>query len=251
MDNSIKLSFCITCKNRINQIKRTLPKNLADNYSMKHKIDFVLIDFDSTDGLQDWLINNFEKEINEGYLKYYWTDQLPEWHLSIAKNTAHILAKGDILVNLDCDNYTGKNGGKFVLEHMLKYGIESIIFHQFSNTFGDGSCGRIAVSRKNFLSIGGYNEDFHPMGYQDIDIIIRLMIKGLNYIHVGTKKYNRAIPNIKEKGLENSSSKLTWGEMNTSNFILSRHNITTGNLIANANKPHIGIIKGIFSFKEN
>jgi glycosyltransferase involved in cell wall biosynthesis len=65
-NNNTTLSFCITCKNRLHQIKQTLPQNLTDNREMKGKVDFVLVDFGSTDGLQEWIIGNFEPEIEDG-----------------------------------------------------------------------------------------------------------------------------------------------------------------------------------------
>lgn len=98
------------------QIQQTLPQNIADNMEDKDKVELVLVDFGSQDGLQEWIADNFEKEIEEGFLKYYYTEELPYWHASIAKNTAHYLASHDIVVNLDCDNYTGPHGGVFLLE---------------------------------------------------------------------------------------------------------------------------------------
>ena len=81
----------------------------------------MLVDFGSTDVLQEWVVENFEKEINEGYFEYYYTEELKEWHASVAKNTSHMLSYHDIVVNLDCDNYTGLNGGMFVIKKILKY----------------------------------------------------------------------------------------------------------------------------------
>ena len=47
------LSFCITCKNRLHQISKTLPQNLKDN---KNKdIEFILVDFSSKDGLKEYV----------------------------------------------------------------------------------------------------------------------------------------------------------------------------------------------------
>lgn len=114
-------SFCITCKNRFHQISKTLRRNLDDNRLFKGLIEFILVDFGSTDGLYSWITNNFKHKMEEGYLKYYYTDELPYWHCSIAKNTSHLLAKNKILVNLDCDNYTGYNGGRFVIRQWLKH----------------------------------------------------------------------------------------------------------------------------------
>ena len=122
MDSSLtSLSFCITCKNRIHQIRQTLQKNLDDNRSHQDMIEFVLVDFGSTDGLKKWILSNFYQELSSGYLRYYYTDELPLWHASIAKNTAHSLARNNILVNLDCDNYTGRMGGNFVIQTFIKH----------------------------------------------------------------------------------------------------------------------------------
>ena len=65
-----KLSFCIACKNRLYQIKQTLPQNLEDNRKAKDFVEFILVDFGSDDGLQEWIAENFVNEIEEGYLKY-------------------------------------------------------------------------------------------------------------------------------------------------------------------------------------
>ncbi|GHV40035.1 hypothetical protein FACS1894179_05910 [Bacteroidia bacterium] len=248
-EDKTTLSFCITCKNRLHQIKQTLPQNLSDNIAMKGKIDFILVDFGSTDGLQKWIAENFESEIEDGYLKYYYTEELKSWHASVAKNTAHILSQSDILVNLDCDNYTGKNGGEFILKSMIKFGIHDTVIHQFSNKFGDGSYGRIALSKQNFISIGGYDESFEPMGYQDTDLLIRLMVSGIVYIHLGNRRYNKAILNNKIKSVENTLSGVSWKEMNLRNFLTSRKNITSGKITANTEKEHIGIIQNIYEFE--
>lgn len=42
--NIPKLSFCITCMNRLNQIKETLPQNLRDNILFNEKIEFIVVD---------------------------------------------------------------------------------------------------------------------------------------------------------------------------------------------------------------
>ncbi|MCE5179780.1 MAG: glycosyltransferase [Porphyromonadaceae bacterium] len=243
------LSFCITCKNRFKQIKKTLPHNLQDNRDHKHLIEFVLVDFGSTDGLQEWIYDNFREEMRCGYLKYYYTEEMKNWHSSIAKNTAHLLALNEIVTNLDCDNYTGLNGGKFVIDKMVEYGVRSTIFHQFSNNRGDGSYGRITLSKRNFICIGGYDESLEPMGYQDVDLIIRSMIAGFSYRHTDDTRFNRAIPNSKEEGLWNVETKSNWEQMNFRNYKRSRNNILSGNLIANQSKEHIGILDNIHVFE--
>jgi hypothetical protein len=193
-------------------------------------VEFVLVDFGSEDGLKMWINNTFRKELETGYLRYHYSEDLPLWHMSKAKNIAHHLAKNEILVSLDCDNYTGYRGGKFVLEQF--YPDEKIIFHQFGE-YKDGSCGRISVLRDFFKKVGGYDESFEPMGYQDIDLIMRLKLSGLRYVRNGDRKYNAAEKNTKEDSIKNTGSNLTWEEMEWKNRQKSYENIRNRNCIVN------------------
>lgn len=247
--SGLSLSFCITCKNRFYQIKQTLRKNLEDNREEKDLIEFILVDFGSTDGLQEWITENFMDEIEEGYLKYYYSEQLPYWDASVAKNTSHILAENDIVVNLDCDNFTGRNGGLFVIKNMIKYGLEKTIIHQFGNDYCYESYGRIALTKSNFLQLGGYDESFQPSGYQDKDLLLRAQLMGLNYINLSDVEYNKAISNTIEEKNVNTSSHLSWKTMEMANLQLSLKNITSCKLKANLEKGHIGVLGDIYTFE--
>ncbi|MBW8683062.1 glycosyltransferase [Chitinophaga rhizophila] len=224
-----KLSFCITCKNRFHQIEQTLPVNLKMNRAHHAAIEFVLVDFGSKDGLQEHVLRHFREELELGYLRYYYTSAMDSWHASIAKNTAHALSVGEVLVNLDCDNFTGENGGQFILDLYDTYGPD-VLLHQFSGHFADGSFGRIGMAREHFMAIGGYNESFLPMGYQDIDLIKRLMRYGLRYELVNDPAYNTALVNTKEDSMRNTQSRLSYKEMNRYNFNLSRENLLKGEI---------------------
>jgi len=237
------LSFCITCKNRIYQIVQTLKKNLEDNRLHNDWIEFILVDFGSTDGLHDWVMNNFMEDIKTGYLKYFYTDELIDWKCSLAKNTAHWCSQNDIVVNLDCDNFTGFFGGRYVIKQFLLN--RDVVLHQFSGRYNDGTCGRIAVLKKYFEFVGGYDESFEPHGYQDIDLIHRLVKSGLKYLQITNKKYSSAIINSKDEGIHYAKSRLTYSEMNESNRKKSLLNISDGNFIVN--QGIFGIRKKIYN----
>jgi len=248
MRNKIQtLSFCITCKNRFNQISKTLKKNLDDNRLFKDIIEFILVDFGSNDGLFEWIGNNFKEDLQSGYLKYYYTNELQYWHASIAKNTSHLLANNDILVNLDCDNYTGRYGGRYVIRQFYNC-IFPIVMHQFSGNNMDGSYGRISVEREYFLKINGYDESFEPMAVQDEDLILRLHSYGLKYLSCKDGKYNQAIKNTKEEGLSQTNSSLTYMEMLKKNTEISEKNIGKGQIIANPDGW--GIKNNLFDINE-
>ena len=68
-----------------------------------------LVDCGSTDGSLEWVLRRCRAAIEEGVLQVYTVgDRLPFWHASVGKNTAHMVADQDILVNVDSDNLIGK-----------------------------------------------------------------------------------------------------------------------------------------------
>lgn len=221
------LSFCIPHRDRFEYLKQTLRKNLNDNSSHTDQVDFVLVDFGSEEDVTGWISSEFSGEIKSGFLKYYTAEGLGEWHASIAKNTTHRLAGGDILVNLDCDNYTGKEGGKVVIDHFQR-ADENILLWQYSKKKLDGTFGRIALTRDLFNELGGYDESLLQMGYQDGDLKDRAVALGAKLVHDRDPSFNQAIKN--EKFVPQSMS---WKRMNEYNENLSRKNIRAGNLIAN------------------
>lgn len=243
-----KVSFCITCMNRFHQISHTLPANLFDNLPDKTDIEFILVDFGSKDGLKEWVLANFSSELRSGYLKYFYTDSMVTWHACIAKNTAHYFSTGEVVVNLDCDNYTGSRGGAFVMEQFDKFG-NNLLLHQFSGAFNDGSCGRIGMRKEFFLKVGGYDESFLPMGYQDLDLLKRLHLFGLNYELVKDRRYNNAIQNTKKDSLKNTASEMSYHKMNMHNYFLSKSNAEAGRVISSPEK--LGVREGIFWFNNN
>ena len=246
----MKLSFCISCMNRFKQIKQTLPKNLNDNYEDKESVEFILVDFNSNDGLYDFVLENFKSQIEEGYLKFYFTKELTSWHASIAKNTSHVLSESDIIVTLDADNFTGVRGGKVILEQFEKIGRNHLI-HQFSGTFNKGDFGRICFFREDFLKAGGYDETFMPMAYQDSDMIQRLNKLKVKTKEFRNKEFNKCITNTKADSIVNCNSSKSWEEMLTINCNRSKYRIENKIYVANKGKK-IGVdVVRIFETGEN
>ncbi len=223
------LSFCITCKNRFHQISRTLKKNLDDNRLHQEWVEFILVDFGSVDGVKEWVCRHFKEDLKTGFLKYYYTGELPYWHASVAKNMAHRLAGHDILVNLDCDNFTGYLGGQFVIRQFLQN--RDIVLHQFSGNLDDGSYGRIGVLKEYFDIIGGYDETFEPMSYQDVDLIERLKQLGLTYLLRPGSRFCQAIANTKSESILYTNSPLAYGAMQIKNARKSVMNRAAGHIV--------------------
>lgn len=168
-----KISFCTSCRNRLWQIQQTLQKNLAD---LDSAFEITLIDYGSTDGLSKWIWDNFRKFIDEGKLNFFEVQNDVNWNASKAKNLAHRLANGSYFFNLDADNFISPRDVELIFEAQeLNYPC-----HQWSDSWNDGSFGRIGLPKALFLEIGGYDETMLPMGGQDMDLLNRIHFLGLS-----------------------------------------------------------------------
>ena len=245
-----RISFCTAIKNRRFQIEKTLLKNLKDNEHSISSTEFVILDCGSQDRVSEWILSEFKEYLDIGYLKLFKIFDFNYWHASIAKNTAHYLAEGSILVNLDCDNFTGFNGG----EHLsVLYEDNEYIkcCHQWCRKeWFSGNYGRISFERNFFEELGGYDESFNGMGYQDTDILNRAermtpgCIKNLSSI-----TYNQSIKNDKNfsiKNLKPSEKEKGFFEINSENEKKSIKNINNNKLVAN--KGLFGIRKQIMYY---
>jgi len=232
-----KLSFCTSIKNRKFQIEQTLQKNISDNIENSDDIEFTICDFNSNDNVSEWVINNFKDHLQTGYLKLFKIFDFRYWHASVAKNTTHYLSEGEILVNLDCDNFTGKNGGKYLID--LYEQNKSINFcHQWCRKdWFSGNYGRISFRRDVFESLGGYDEKFSGMGYQDTDILKRAEIMYPDsLINLSEQTYNNCLFNDKDLSIANLDKKQKdkgFFRINSENESLSIANINSNKLTAN------------------
>jgi glycosyl transferase family 1/glycosyl transferase family 7 (putative galactosyltransferase) len=170
------ISYCTTCMGRLWQLRCTLDEHLRI-FRGRSDVEFVLLDYNSPDGLEAWIRDNplARRAIDEGLLVYAKERTASRLNISKAKNLAHRLAKGDVLVNLDGDNWAA--GIDTPLRHAVA-ATPKLVFHAY-NGCNDGSFGRIALERDSFYRLGGYDESFEPMGYQDEDLLQRAKRVGL------------------------------------------------------------------------
>jgi predicted glycosyltransferase involved in capsule biosynthesis len=148
------ISFCTSYLGRREHLEQTIPHNF--DVGLNFDCEFIYIDY-------------------SGYSNKY--------EFSKAKNIAHYEAKGDILINVDADNYLSIQYVQAILD----------IFSQdkYVIVYGEKEVGgRIAISKMCFHLLGGYDERFKDWGYEDIDLIYRarnlglrrFKMEGLSYI---------------------------------------------------------------------
>ena len=86
----MRISLCTPCMGRLSQLKKTFPKNLeaAKAFGLD-KIEFVILNWRSNDGLELWLKNNYSDLIEAGTLKYLATWEPKHYHMARTKNITH------------------------------------------------------------------------------------------------------------------------------------------------------------------
>jgi Sulfotransferase domain len=183
MNNPPCIAFCTTCKNRTQHLEKTLPKNLLDNQDYLN-CKFVILDYNSTDHLLDYLKRNHQGAIDSGRLVVYSYREPTPFRVAHAKNMAHrlgILEGADILVNLDADNFTGQGFAAFVAEQFQEKEdifLWSRMIQEGPDRLPRGINGRIAAPVKAFLQVGGYDERFAVWSPDDKDFNLRLRRSG-------------------------------------------------------------------------
>ena len=137
------ISFCTTIKNRLYQFERTFFAN-ADEIQKNPDLSWFIVDFGSTDGLvermKEWLPRVSCRIVFGRDL----TDK--PWHCSYAKNVAHRVAVGKILVNLDCDNFIGKEILPAISD---RFSNGCQIMHHYAPICG--SYGRVVIDKRGIL----------------------------------------------------------------------------------------------------
>ena len=246
-----KISYCQTCMNRLHDLKETLFLNIKSNESYPN-LEFIILDYNSTDGLGKWIKKNMMGYIKSGRLNYYRTEEPEYFSMSHSRNIAFKVATGEIVNNLDVDNYTFDITGKYKPEKCWAYRINEIA-HQYKekNIFVKSKQrrhGRIGFYKKEFIEIlGGYDENLEGYGWDDHDLVDRAMMLGFTHISwTGHDYYQRIWTGGKEK---NANMKRNYKETEKENMEKSKRNISKGIFKANKER-HWGKATLIKNFKE-
>jgi GT2 family glycosyltransferase len=175
-----KIALCTTCRNRTQHLKQTLPRNLADAADDDNVV-FVVVNYNSQDDLMEWLRADHSHDIASGKLVVYTYADANVFHMAHAKNVSHrcgILEGAQILVNVDADNFIGAGFTHHVRELI---GNDDNIFlwsRMIPHVLARGISGRIAVSARAFVNVGGYDECFATWSCDDKDFNQRLRRMG-------------------------------------------------------------------------
>lgn len=193
-----KISFCITCMNRCFHLKETLKRNITENY-LPQDIEFVLLDYNSSDHLEKWVQEEMSDYIDSGILVYFRTTTPIYYHRSHSRNIALRLSEGNIICNLDADNFLGEG---FAAEMISEFSRNPEIFYT-SNLSSNDIFGRVLMLRKDFNAVRGYNEQLEGYGFEDVDLYTRLSKRGLEQKVFSNPQYYNVIKHSKMDRISN------------------------------------------------
>lgn len=185
--------------NRLHHLKETMPENVQ---SCKDYDDceFVILDYNSTDGLEEWLKNSSLSL--DPKIKYYKNKEATAYKRSHSRNMAMRLAKGEVLVNLDADNFLGNGFIDFIFETFVS---KTDTFISPDEAGVSDVFGKMCFRKDHFEKIGGYDEQIEQYGFEDIDLRNRLKMSGLEVQVFSNTEFSKAIIHSEKERVENEA----------------------------------------------
>jgi glycosyltransferase involved in cell wall biosynthesis len=207
----LKISFCTTCKGRLDHLKETLPLNLARTSSYLNA-EHVILAYGDKETF-DYIKKNYLKEIKEGRIRLVYSEQ-PNWQMSHAKNMAHRMATGDVVVNMDADNFM-ENGFAEWLNKVFNKNPHRVVIAGMKDSLTAAYIhkkplkdirGRLAVLKSDFDRLHGYNEKFVAWGGDDDDLLTRSTLTGAQWVSLPAKLFADVLPHDNKRRYENMAS---------------------------------------------
>ena len=159
--------------NRVDDLRRTLPMNIVDNHEYPN-IEFVVLNYNSQDDLHDYMTSPaMLRHIRSGKVRYLRTLRPKYFSMSHSRNIAFLNATGNIVTNVDADNFTGKGFASY-LNKLANVRAQNVIFAKGKRRIN----GRLGMFKDEFKSIGGYDENLVGYGGDDHSLMLRAMYLG-------------------------------------------------------------------------
>jgi len=219
--------------NRVEDLKITLPYNIAANEDYPN-LEFVLLDYNSSDGLDVWIKRRMMRHIESGKLIYYRLEGRKYYDMCPARNIVFKLATGDIVNNLDADNFTsnGKPMNKSWATWLNDEANKNLERTVFLKSLQLGIIhGRIGFWKDEFINmLGGYDEDLVGYGHDDQNIVERALALGFNLCKWGGTYFYR----IQTRWPKKDDNLLRpWNETRQENKTLTKEKLARDEFKAN------------------
>lgn len=164
--------------NRLSFLEQTFLQNIRDNTDYD-QVEFVLLNYNSSDAMEEWVRDNLAGYIAEGRVVYIHEKTAKFFRPAHSRNVCVRMARGEVICNVDADNFTGAGFAQFLYKIFSQDELPRIAntydLFEFKHL---STHGRIAIRKWHFLKMGGYDETFIGWGSEDGDLNRRCMSAG-------------------------------------------------------------------------
>lgn len=165
----MNISFGTSCMNRVHHLESVYVNNIKTALEFDDTIRFVLLNYNSTDGMHEWVNDTLQEFLKLKIVKYIHTTKPDVFSQSITKNITMKNSTGDIVCNLDADNILTNSFMNQLLGFFTTNKNPIVRGHVGMS----GCAGRVACLKRSLIELGGFNELMKGWGYEETDFIIR------------------------------------------------------------------------------
>jgi hypothetical protein len=226
------ISYTSPLMNRHSQLSATIDENLRCIAAFKGRVEWVILNLRKAGvDTEEWTASDLMIRtkgadlMSRGWLTYV-TGTLDSYHQCVCKNLVKGAAHGRFLINLDIDNRISIKD----TAQLLTMDLDHILYHGFDGKWGTGSSGMFGLPRALYRELGGYNEDFLPYGYDEMDLMNRASVASKFPIHRFSSRQT-AIQNTDSDRAAHLADTRSLQEQNVANRELSQANIAAGRLV--------------------
>lgn len=231
------ISVVTTCMNRKEDLKRSLPQNLEDSKSYPNA-EFIVLDYNSRDGVEHWIKNNMIDYVRSGRLKFYRCTDSEYFQPNHSRNISFRLATGELVANVDADNIMHKkylerlNQCATVADQKIMIVAEDFLRPDSGRL---KLRGRFACYKKDIELLRGFDEKLdNGFSNDDVNFVFRAMMAGFKFVRY-EKEFNW------DRGGTSNDERVkyirnpNYHEMQIVNRNLTRLTLQRGSLSANKN----------------
>jgi glycosyltransferase involved in cell wall biosynthesis len=232
-----RISIVTTVMQRLDDLRQTLPVNLQLNEGYPF-LEFVLVDYNSKDSLGEWVKAHLMNQIERGRVVYVRTDKPTYFSMSHSRNIGCRVASGDIVLNVDADNFTRDMNAEEPPLCFAEY--INLLANQCPRKalFAKGRQllrGRVGFYKDEFIELlGGYDEGLTGYGYDDLDLWRRATAQDFMLMCFGGQYCSR----LKTSGMKkNENMQEHWRVTEQRNKETSDRNMAACRFKANEGRP--------------
>ena len=158
----MRISYCTTCHQRVWQLAQTLSHNVK--YLVKNDIEMVIVAYNDNSVLP-FIQNNYADYLGDGRIRVIEHDSDKffadgsRFSCGYVKDIAHRAGLGDVLFNLDADNFIDDE----LHQALLTLPVNTLLITKQSEWLPDGRSGRIGCHKSDYGKIvykdKGRNDD--------------------------------------------------------------------------------------------